>query len=1311
MINLWQFAPFPTPHPAYIFMQGINLKILARKNHRLRTDRSGFALLITITLLAFLVLLLVSLASLTRVETQVASNNQQIAQARQNALTALNIAIGELQKYAGPDQRTTARADLDATLINDTQKNGRWTGVYGSRVAADYADTPTQISTKIATAYSSASGSDAVAQAGSLPSKGSQAILLNWLVSGNESQTGFSPANHVGTSGNITLTETPATPASTYHKPTDLPSGETLNLASVTPSATQTQALLVGPASAPVTSPATANSDWVSAPLVKIQMPDSALPGFSSGGSGSQTVGRYAWWVGDEGIKANINLAADAGTALLPAASPEMAFVSAQRTAVELVDKKNPVGSSANSFGSTATSFTFNSADLIGSTAYDPTALQINRVLSVNQLSAINAPVWNTARKLRFHDLTAASQSLLTDTYAGGLKKDLSSILATGASSPADSDYLFVPFNNTGTYGLPTWGKLRSYARTTSGTNLSDALTPRLPTTNDVGIYPVMTLSEVGFEYIRNATTGVIQLAIIPRVALWNPYTRPIAAADYEFGFTMNTGGLFQLQGTTAGEWDWTLKPAVNGADARVGPNWENIEQPRYVGDALGFTARTTTDSRYLRFTIRVTQAIPPGESHTFVKQGLPTAYDTNPSVNLMTKGSAPGYFTIDTGVSPKTFTNPGYGTPGNSFPATEMQRFRVRASTADDFRRNFHGYISTYLGTSSPPEEPHLATWPPLDETKNSWYQAYINFRGSGSMANTPTPLNPNGTPNADTTAIPAPPFLQDNRGGDYYGFPYDLQTAPGANRKWGALIYHLFVRERYLVQSNPIAPYASEGTYPLRDGMYGCHMRDADVHPLGGLSRSDDRISSGGYNLKATNARPPVDSVLLEFRPQNIPLLSLGQLQHANLSYYPRWPIYLIGNSNAPSTLLTAAASQNRENLILHNYTPTPSSLPANTRAGHGYDAAYLVNRMLWDRYFVSTVPSPGTSANGASSIPSILPNPRHVWQASASSLSDAAKRNADTVAAHLMLKGGFNINSTSEQAWRAVLGGVNQLSLYSNGTLDLDENGTKLGAALSRFSTPPDAAAFTTNSIDSTQWGFKGYRRLNQSQIATLAASIVQQVRSRGPFVSMGDFVTRRLRDNPATTATTVGKDPLTQIPFNYRESVKGTLQEAIDTPPKDATSVNNQRNAHPFLIPLSGYDQILSPVDTEAAIGGEGDGTPNNKKRVAPYGALSANAPQFLTQADILSAIGSGLSARSDTFSVRTYGETQNPVTGEITGRAWCEAVVQRTVDPVIRKNSDPASPDYYTPAAGTPTTPDLGRRFKIISFRWLSSNDI
>src|SRR3954467_15138871 len=95
-------------------------------------NRKGFALLITITLLAFVIVLLVGLAVYTRVETGIAGNTQRQEQARQNALFALNIALGQLQKYAGPDQRVTATADA-FTRVNATV---HYTGVWSTDPAA-----------------------------------------------------------------------------------------------------------------------------------------------------------------------------------------------------------------------------------------------------------------------------------------------------------------------------------------------------------------------------------------------------------------------------------------------------------------------------------------------------------------------------------------------------------------------------------------------------------------------------------------------------------------------------------------------------------------------------------------------------------------------------------------------------------------------------------------------------------------------------------------------------------------------------------------------------------------------------------------------------------------------------------------------------------------------------------------------------------------------------------------------------------------------------------------------------------------------
>ena len=96
-----------------------------------RAQRRGFALLITLTLLAFLVILLVGLATFTRVETAVAGNTQRQAQARQNALYGLNIAVAQLQKYAGPDSRVTATA-LSVAGVNSQKR--RYTGVWDTTV-------------------------------------------------------------------------------------------------------------------------------------------------------------------------------------------------------------------------------------------------------------------------------------------------------------------------------------------------------------------------------------------------------------------------------------------------------------------------------------------------------------------------------------------------------------------------------------------------------------------------------------------------------------------------------------------------------------------------------------------------------------------------------------------------------------------------------------------------------------------------------------------------------------------------------------------------------------------------------------------------------------------------------------------------------------------------------------------------------------------------------------------------------------------------------------------------------------------------
>jgi Tfp pilus assembly protein PilV len=1193
---------------------------------------AGFALIVTIILVAFLVLVLLGLATFTRVETQVASNGQQLAQARQHALMALNVAVGELQKYAGPDQRTTARSDLDPALANVSTGNGRWTGVYGSRVSADYNDTPDVIVQKINAAYAEG---DSLSTPDPLTRKGSQAILLNWLVSGNE-RTAFNPLIDVSPAdGRVTRTSAP-TIAHQPLAPVDLAT------TSPTPGLTDTHTLLVGAQSVSST------SDRVSAPLVPISVPESALPGYDATSTEVKTVGRFAWWVGDENTKARVNLPLDPATT-----PPAIAFATAQRAGIELIDGVNATGS--------VPSTSIDLAQLLGhNNAYDPSDIQsVRKLIHPSQLPMISAqsgPL-DVARRNRFHDLSTSSLSLLTDTYAGGLKKDLSALLAIGANAPADNAFLFVPNDATpaSTEPVPTWGHLRNFVQRTMEPDSSEpsgfrAIPPRRPIHGihatadfpaDVGMFPVITFCEIGFEYFTNS--GFVRLAAIPRVVLWNPHRFPIRAnpnagqGDFEFGIRTN-GGTHRLQGAI-----------IEGSPAVVVSYNDNLFSGSMANGGVAGLGRA-----FYRFKIDLEgQDIPPGESWVFTLPPAETgrsytfdstsAYNSRRPDNVLTRGNNQGYVIM----------------PEPNIEIQPNQRFRVgsrwdggTATFTGPFRENVTAYIGEIVEQG--PLEVGWNTNPA--NTSKRWYQRIpeIGVRSA--------PMHPFLQPSSRPT-----PDAIDNASAGWH----DLSgPATVGDAMWGLQHRHGFGQlSRYIANTNPRSANVAARLRALIGAQAG-DIRTFDLE-LSNQPNLQHRASAG-TSLQVVGDNP-VDSILFEYRPADQTLLSLGQLQHANLSvWFPFSTSYAVGNSALPFTM--------------KNLDSEPSVNRQRIRRANDYDYSYLLNRTLWDRYFVSTVPHNGTAASGVSSIPSTLPNSRHVrpWQGQANEENDLLE--ADKAAARLLISGGFNVNSTSEQAWRAVLGSINRLAHAPDGTLD-----PALGAALPRFSRPSEAIA--RNGSD-PHWAFRGYRRLTEEQIARLAANTVAEVRNRGPFVSLADFINRRLRDNPDSVSST----------DNANEIFKGALQNAIDNTPASGTgSINNQANVAPF---TSGYTENTGDDagDKQALRGLE----PPPR---LPYSSRAAFAPQFLTSADVLSAIGAGLSARSDTFTIRTYGDVLNPATGEVMARAWCEAVAQRTVEPIRRRSNNPNSPDYNEPAIASSIEADFGRRFQIISFRWLTSSDI
>lgn len=105
---------------------------------RLSTERSGFALVITLSLLALLVLAVFALSALIRVNAQIVTSAQHQTQAQQNALLGLDVALSELQRHAGDDTRITGMAGITGIAGNQNASTRYWCGVWrndGSFVA------------------------------------------------------------------------------------------------------------------------------------------------------------------------------------------------------------------------------------------------------------------------------------------------------------------------------------------------------------------------------------------------------------------------------------------------------------------------------------------------------------------------------------------------------------------------------------------------------------------------------------------------------------------------------------------------------------------------------------------------------------------------------------------------------------------------------------------------------------------------------------------------------------------------------------------------------------------------------------------------------------------------------------------------------------------------------------------------------------------------------------------------------------------------------------------------------------------------
>lgn len=417
---------------------------------------NAFALLLVVTLLAFLVILLVGLATYTRVETAVAGNTQRQAQARENALLALNVAVAHLQKYGGPDQRVTATADS----FPNTTSTRHYTGVWPTDPAAD--------------------------------PDGDLRTPLTWLTSGNE------------------LVDDAGAPAPLAVTPETVLS-------------TAASVALIG-----VNTSGTAND--VRAPLVPLTV--AGVPGTSS--TASSTIGRYAWWIGDQGVKAPVALSDPTTTAANYDYAPLISAEARRR-----VRQQISLGAGSADVGDQVS---FEPRDTTGSPS---NATLANNTLAPAQIAffrAASGTVNLAAVQRNYFSWSTNNSSVLANTNPAspGLRRDLSlkpdllgaGFVAWANYNPKLGGYMEDPLApldpprlRTDTVADPVLQRYRLTPRTEA-----DGIEHR--------VAPILSFFGLSFS-LRNDTAGTaLELSARCVVGLWNPYSAGLVPEDLELKVT-----------------------------------------------------------------------------------------------------------------------------------------------------------------------------------------------------------------------------------------------------------------------------------------------------------------------------------------------------------------------------------------------------------------------------------------------------------------------------------------------------------------------------------------------------------------------------------------------------------------------------------------------------------------------------------------------------------------------------------------------------------------------------------------------------
>jgi hypothetical protein len=1099
--------------------------------------RRGFALVVTLSLMILLTVIAVGLLSLSTVSLRSSSHGKAMAEAQANARLALMLALGELQKSMGPDQRVSARAE---TLV---QRPGIGTSVPQSSAEAWWVGV---------------SHSD-----GSTPLPGGKPV--EWLVSGAGSD-----------------------PLVSLDNPVKMIGAGSLDLA------------------------ATTGGRNIEAGRVKVRNPS------------NQVTGSYAWFVDDNGMKAKLTASSDL---------------------------RNEDGANGSK-GVLPASYDPSILEGMGAIA-NATREEIQRLGSLLDLEFLGAS--KDVAPSKFFGYTAQSLGVLADVKNGGLKKDLSVAFdwqptANSASNPV-FDRLF-----------PRTGSVPSHFIVADRDRLT---TPEL--------------SEL------NRDNGYINFAIFRDYYRLKDHLQTVGGVDclWPTGIIRNS----LLAGNDPGVYQGDFAPHPQSS-------WATVNIARHGGLPYGNYPVNPNATLYRDNPILPILAF--AQQNAWVTQQTPTEIRTH--AQMFTSH----YNAHNAGILISSSLPSGAGPRVNNYPQI---RFTVSGTTLNDQaglqstlevhapeiqflqpgRAQLFGFnraiqsgqeddgaaYSRNIGNivAESVYKDHTGTLASDSELTAVFHLTNSNFVHGVSLA---------GASNStyEASQVFYAPFV----GQTVFNEPRGIGTkktvvtqGTGFNHVARNAFYLRSTREagnaiRPLVDANIRAMWNNpRWDAPLGLTMLASHSETGNTAPSDNLPQMATAANGDGFTYMGSDRDPSgYDRVVLFDVPRS-DLVSLGQLQHAAAGRFSYEPTYIVGNSYANLRI----PLENVVGRVSDTAFCSPRNLPA---AGNFnlYDASYIVNERLWDEYILTTIPQSGS---GPSLTPAycqsllsrseFLPNPRFVPYEprgstfSVGTLSAAGTGDALTGtgsffhnAGHLLVDGAFNINSTSIDAWEAFLSSTHSLPVGKLDTAGSVDGFTEVESVRFPRAASHIGTGMKTNGIDENYW--IGFRELTQTEIRELATEIVAQIRERGPFLTLGSFVNRKLEDS--------------------EEGKSGALQTALDI------TVNRNLDSS-FQSAASGHSNL--PANSS-----QGSGFPGQ-----------------LLQGDILQALSPYMTVRSDTFTIRAYGEAKNPVTGAITATAYCEAVVQRFPDPVASPIAEPLLEELARPSSA------FGRKFSILSFRWLTPSEV